>query len=221
MKLSHIITKYLPLGVASSALAVAVVASPVALARHGSALEANPPVSGTATESETGDDSASGQTSLRSQAQSLLKTERQNHKEHTMARRQQACTVHQTEINNRVNNYATAAQRHLDTFTSIFTKVQAFQTSKQLTVSNYVTLVAAAQAKQTAAQSAVDALKALDVKIDCTQPDPATSLAAVKTAVKNARTALQDYRSAIKDVIVALKGGSTSTSDTSSTGGND
>lgn len=170
-------------------------------------------------ETETGDDSGSGHGSLRAQAQQLLQDKRKDTKEHTEAQRQKACEQRQKSIDTRAGNYAAAAQRHLDVFNGIFTKVQAFQASKHLSVANYDTLVAAATAKQTAAQSAVDALKALNVQIDCTQSDPASTVATLKAAVADARTALQDYRSAIKDVIVALKGASTAQSSTETTGG--
>jgi len=232
---SHVtFLKFLPIGVASSTLALTVLVSPVALARQGtddnvstvntgttSTNETHQTRTGSSTvatttsaenEQETGDDT------LRAQAKSLLQTERQKGKEHSTAQRQKACEAHKAELTKREANYAAAAQRHLNTFNAIFTKVQAFHDSKQLTVANYDTLVATAKTKQAAAQTAVDELKALDVSIDCTQSDPASTVAELKTAVKNARTALQDYRAAIKDVIVALKGASTSaTSD--STGG--
>lgn len=170
------------------------------------------------TESEPNDindDNGTDTTTLRQKAQELVAQKRQNVKQHTQAQKQKACEAHAAEINKRATNYATAAQRHLDVFNSIFTKVQAFQTEKQLNVSNYDTLVATATDKQAAAQTAVDNLKALDVSIDCTQSDPATTVAELKTAVKNARTALQDYRTSIKDVVVALKGASTAHTDKS------
>jgi hypothetical protein len=161
---------------------------------------------------------------LRKQAAQLMQTKRQTVKEHTTAQKQQACTAHQAEIDKRSSNYAAAAQRHLDVFNKIFTRVQTFESDKKLNVASYDTLVATAKDKQTAAQTAVDSLKALDVKLDCTQPDPASSVATLKTAVSSARTALQDYRKSVKDVIVALKGASTgqtgddtSSSDTSTT----
>lgn len=173
------------------------------------------------TETETNDDSTSGQGgSLHDQAKLLLQDKRKDAKEHTAEQKQKACEQRQKSIDNRTANWSAAAQRHLDVFNSIFTKVKAFHDSKQLNVADYDTLVATATAKQTAAQSAVDALKALNVQIDCTQSDPASSVATVKTAVSDARTALQDYRKAIKDVVVALKGASTAqTSDTTTTGG--
>jgi hypothetical protein len=174
------------------------------------------------TESEAGDSgSGAGSGKLHAKSDKLLTDLRQKGKEHSQVARQKACVQRQKSLDRRTTNYAAAAQRHLDTFNKIFTKVQAFHDSKKLTVTNYDTLVAAATAKQTAAQSAVDTLKALDVKIDCTQSDPASTVATVKTAVSNARTALQDYRKSIKDVVKALKGASTAqdTSDTTSTGG--
>jgi len=178
----------------------------------------------TTTETET-KDTAEATAGIHEQAKQLLAQQRQNGKQKSTADRQKACQAHQTEINKRVSNYAKSAQKHLDTFNAIFTKVQAFHDSKGLTVANYDTLVAAAKTKQTAAQTAVDALAALNVKIDCSQSDPASSVASVKVAVKNARTTLQDYRKSIKDIVVALKGASTAQSNTedktsTSTGGN-
>ena len=154
---------------------------------------------------------------IKGQAQRLLETERKSVSEHSQLARQNACKAHQAEINRRAANYATAAQRHLDTFTSILTKVQNFYKNKNLNVATYPTLLTTALAKQTAAQQAVDVLKSLDTTIDCSQPDPAQNVQALKMAVTNARTALQAYRGAIKDVIVALEGAS---SANASTGGN-
>lgn len=155
--------------------------------------------------------------SIREHAKQTLETERKNGHEKSLEARQKSCQARQAEINTRINNYATAAQRHLAVFEGLQTKVQNFYTTKKLNVTNYDTLLATAQAKQADAQKAVDALKALDVNIDCTSSDPAQSVAAVKTAVANARVALQAYRTAIKDLIVALKGASTAADNTTTT----
>lgn len=159
--------------------------------------------------------------SVREQARSLLETERQNHKEkRTEAEKQKACENRQDSIDNRSANFAAAAQRHLDVFNSIFAKVQAFHDNNNLNVANYDALVATAKTKQATAQQAVDVLKGLSIKIDCTTTDPANTVATLKAAVKNARTALHDYRTSIKNVVVALQGASTSTEPTTTTGGN-
>lgn len=221
----------------ASALGLSVLAVAPVWAQHGVSAEGiekpsdSSTVATTTSTSDTQNDSSnptSESDSLREQAKQLLRTKRANFKETTQEHKQKACAAHKVEINKRVDNYAKAAQRHLDVFNAIFNKVQAFQTKKQLAVPTYDALVATAKTKQAAAQTAVDTLKALDVSIDCAQPDPATSVATVKTATANARTALHDYRKAIKDVVVALKGASTSTdkstndntsTDTNKTGG--
>lgn len=157
---------------------------------------------------------------LRAQARETLQKDRQDLRDQKTAElRQKACEARQKAYDNRVANYVKAAQDNLDVFSNIFTKVQAFYTDKKLNVADYVTLVAAAKDKQAAAQQAVDVLQGLDVNIDCTQPDPAQTVATVKQAVANARTALQDYRTSVRDVIVALKGASTA--QTPDTGGNE
>ncbi|HSX06870.1 MAG TPA: hypothetical protein VLG92_04060 [Candidatus Saccharimonadia bacterium] len=163
------------------------------------------------TNDDNSSDAVEPSDSLRSQARQLLQAKRENIKEHTLAMRQKACQQRQKGIDTRTKAYGTAAERHLTMFNQIFTKVQAFHDSKKLNVANYDALVTAAKDKQATAQSAVDALKALDVQIDCTQSDPATAVATIKQAVANARTALQAYRTALKDVIAALKGAATAT----------
>lgn len=175
-------------------------------------------VLGASSGTQTGDDSGG---SLRDQARKLLQAKRQNAKEHTEEQRQKACQQRQKSIGNRTSNYAAAAQRHLDVFNSIFTKVKAFHDSKQLNVSSYDALVTASTAKQTTAQTAVDALKALNTQIDCTQSDPASTVATIKSAVSDARTTLQDYRKTLKDLVVALKGASTAQPSPDTTTGGD
>jgi chromosome segregation ATPase len=157
---------------------------------------------------------------LQKEAKDLLTNDRKGHQTQSIANRQKACEARAANINKRVSDYSAAAQRHLDTFTSILTRLQTFYTSKNLNVSTYASLLAAAQAKQSAAQTAVDALKMLDTNINCSQSDPAQTVAAMKQAVDNARTALQAYRTAIKDLIIALQGASTDQTNQSATGGN-
>lgn len=206
---------------ASSFGTAALVVAPVWAAQGTNAHSTSDKTAVVTTASETTTTTTDDQSNLHSKAQELLQQKRANSKPKSQEARQKACTIHEDEINKRVDNYAKAAQRHLDVFDKLFTKVQDFYKAKSLNVANYDSLVATATAKQTAAQGAVDTLKALDVDIDCTQPDPAMSVATVKTAVATTRTALQDYRKSIKDVVVALKGASTSTdkasSDTNST----
>jgi len=171
-----------------------------------------------ANESEdAGDDSGDQSKSLREQAKQLLETKRKSGREHTEEQRQKACEQRQKNIDKRTTNYAAAAERHLEVFDKIFTRAKDFHDTKQLDVTDYDALVATATAKQAAAQDAVDALKALDVNLDCTQSDPASAVATIKTAVADARTALKDYRTAIKDLIVALKGASTAQTGDSTT----
>lgn len=165
----------------------------------------------TETESESAAD-ASATDSARDKAEQLITQKKQIVKQHTIEQKQKACAARAANIKKRADNYATAAQRHLDVFNGIFTKVKTFHDDKKLNVDGYNALVSTATAKQTTAQAAVDALKSADVTIDCTQSDPATAVATLKTATANARAALQDYRKAIKDVIVALKGASTAQS---------
>lgn len=180
-----------------SSLAVAPV-----FAEHGSnsketEIETHNNVSGTQVNNESG--------KLRAEAAKLLATQRQDKKvQKPAADRQKACSARQAEITTREQNYARNAQKHLDTFSSIYARVLQFQTDKQLTSADLPTLKTTADAKKAAAATAVTALSSTDLKIDCTAADPAATVATLKTAVSNARTALQDYRTAVKDFTVAL-----------------
>lgn len=162
--------------------------------------------------------SASG---VRAQAAQLLQQERQNDRQQLKAdAREKVCENRKADIDRRSDNFTTAAQRHLDVFNDIFTKLQAYHDKKNPNVSNYDTLVADATAKQTAATSAVAALKGLDVNIDCSSADPASTVANIKVAVQNARQTLGEYRTALKNLVVALKTATTTSANTSNTEGN-
>lgn len=187
--------------------------TPVGLAHNGSHGSTDDEHTTTVAESETetGEDAqlfaghSDGRGSLHARAQTFLTDKRKDHQEHSKLQRQRACEARQKGILKRTNAYAKAAERHLGNFDRVFMNVQAFYMKKELTVDNYNTLVTAATDKQSAAQAAVAALKDLDVQVDCTQSDPATTVASIKTAVADAKTALKEYRSAIKDLVVAVK----------------
>ena len=159
--------------------------------------------------------------SLRAEAAKLLATERQNEKaQKTAEQRLKACQAHQTEVTTREQNYARNAQKHLDVFNGIYVKVLAFQTSKNLTSADLTSLKSAADTQKAAAATAVAALSSTDLKLDCSSPDPAATVATLKTTVKTARTALQDYRTAIKNLIVGLEKAVGSTSSSTSSDSN-
>lgn len=175
-------------------------------------------VSATTTADDTTTETATEvTTSNREKAKELLEAKRANRTERSAVQKQKACEKRATNIDKRAANYAKQGQKHLEVFNKIFVKVQAFKTDKQLDVVDYDDLVAAATAKQTAAQDAVDALKELDVSIDCTQADPAGAVATLKAATGTARTALHDYRKSIKDVVIAMKGASTAQKESTTT----
>lgn len=162
----------------------------------------------------------SGSDSLHDRAEQLLAKKRLTGHEKSVAVRQKACDQRHANIDGRLNNLGTKAQKFLDRYNTIFTKVQAYQTKNQLDVSNYDALVADTTAKQATATTAVATLSGLaGTKIDCTSTDPASSLAKVKTAADDAKTSLQAYRASLKTLIQALisahKAASTDTSNTS------
>lgn len=124
---------------------------------------------------------------------------------HTAADRQKRCQSLQAMLTKQITNFGQNAQTHLGTFNSVFTKVQAYATKNNVTASQYTSLVATATTQQTAATQAVAALKLVSVTFNCTQQDPASSLATIKAAVDSTRTALQAYQKSIAAVISNLE----------------
>lgn len=143
-----------------------------------------------------------------------MKTEHNQNEAQVVANRQKHCEQMQKMLNNQVADFSRNAQNHLDVFNSVYSKVQAFATSKNVTSAQYQSLVTAANTQQANATQAVAALKTVAVNIDCTQQDPASSLATIKSAVDSTRTALQSYQQAIKAVISNLESATKSSSTT-------
>lgn len=123
----------------------------------------------------------------------------------TAADRQKHCEQLQTMVNKQIANFSSNAQSHLTVFNSVYTKVQAFAASKNVTSTDYQNLITTANTDQANATQAVAALKSVAVTIDCTQSNPASSLATIKAAVDSTRTALQAYQKAISAVISNLE----------------
>lgn len=139
------------------------------------------------------------------QLRNKMKTEHAQNQAQAIANRQKHCVQLQNMVNRQVADFSRNAQNHLTVFNNVYSKVQAFATSKNVTSSNYQSLVTAANTQQANATQAVAALKSVAVNVDCTQQDPASSLATVKSAVDSTRTALQAYQQAIKAVISNLE----------------
>lgn len=183
-----------------------VLASPLTATAHQSTADDSTENSSAQLESQThSNQQTADDSSLHGRAAQLLKEKRQNHKEHSQAQRQEACQQHKDAIDSRFEALGDKSGRYLNGFDNIFTKLQAYKTKKQLDVANYDQLVADVTAKQSAATAAVTALNEQSgPKIDCSVNDPAASVAAVKTATKDAREALQAYRASLKTLAKAL-----------------
>jgi hypothetical protein len=131
---------------------------------------------------------------------------------HTQQQRQKSCQARSTALTNHMKNAVTAAGKHKQVFDNIYTKVKSFHDSKNLTVADYDQLVTAADAAQADAAAKIAALKALNIKVDCTQVDSlTTNVSAFREAVSATRDSLKSYRKSIVSLITALKGASTST----------
>jgi|GEM_PF-2121088 len=206
-----------------------------ALAEHGGSNNSGPgsnsddsvvTASTNSTETENEQETEHSQ-SLREQFKEQARTKVQSEvkakvQQKTQAQKQQACTARKTNLQNRLNNATSAAQRHKDTFDNIYTKIKNFYTNKKLNVANYNTLTTAADKAQQDAADQIAALKGLDITVDCTQADSlATNLTAFQTAEKSTRDSLKSYRKSLVDIITALHGASTSTDKTGSTSTDD
>lgn len=116
-----------------------------------------------------------------------------------------ACERRQEKLGVAMSNFTAAAAKHASTFDSIFVRIQGFYDSGQLTVSNYTELVAAVSASQSVAQVEVGALAALNVEIDCEDPDVASAIATFRDSAAAARESLRTYRASLTDLISSLK----------------
>lgn len=152
---------------------------------------------------------------FREQAQAKLEEAKANHQAKTEAERQKACTVRKTVLTKRMTNAVAQAKKHKAVFDKIYTRVKTFYTTKQLSISNYADLTAKVDTASANAQTSIDALAALDVNVDCTSQTVSASVSAFQAAVKSTRDSLKAYRSSITDLITAIKGASTSTTNSS------
>lgn len=152
---------------------------------------------------------------FREQAQARLEQAKQNHQEKTEAERQKSCDARKTALTKRMANAVSQAKRHKAVFDKIYTRVKDFYTTKQLSVSNYADLTAKVDTAAANAQTNIDALAALNVNVDCTSQTVSSSVDAFQAAVKSSRDSLKAYRASIVDLITAIKGASTSTTDSS------
>jgi lysyl-tRNA synthetase class II len=203
--------------------------SSAAVAEHGVPPAPNAVSSSSSTstnDSNSEDQTAAGSTEQETQINDRAKTFMQQFKQegqadvqsqskvkmHTQQMRQKSCEARKASLTKRMTNSVAAATRHKQVFDNIYTKVQTFYTTKNLNVANYADLKAKVDAAQADAAAKIDALKSLDITVDCTQTDSlASNLSAFKTAVGSTRDSIKAYRTSLVALITAIHGASTST----------
>lgn len=161
------------------------------------------------------DNSSKGQTlaqQYRQMAQSYVQAAKLNHQTQSQTHRQAACEARKAAISTRMTDAVSFATTHKAVFDKIYQRIQTFYTTKKLNVSNYDSLKSAVDTAQSNAQAQIEALKTLDVNIDCSSQTVASSVSAFKQAVQSARDSLKAYRAALVNLINSLKGASTGTS---------
>jgi nickel-dependent lactate racemase len=141
-------------------------------------------------------------------AQSSLEDKKTEVKQHTQEQRQKACEARKTNLSKRMSNALKHAKKHQQTFDKIYARVKDFVDSKGLTVENYDSLTSAVDTAKSDSTASISALESLDVDVDCTSQNVATSVSNFQQAVKSTRDSLKTYRSSITDLIKAVKGAS-------------
>lgn len=119
-------------------------------------------------------------------------------------KRQKSCGARKANLERRMQNAVRHAENHKAVFDKIYARVKSFHDTNKLNAANYDELVAAADTAQTDAANAVNALKTLDVNVDCASDNLADNISSFREAVKGTRDELKAYRAAIVDVIKAL-----------------
>lgn len=147
------------------------------------------------------------------QGDDRIKMLREQNKQRTQNDRQKSCTARKAALKKRMTNSVAHAQRHKAVFDRFYTKVKEFHDTKQLNVPDYAVLTAKVDTAQINAQASIDALKTLDVSVDCTSETVANDISAFQEAVKATRDSLKDYRKSLVELITAMKGASTGTND--------
>lgn len=188
--------------------------SGVASARQGSDDQNNVAVSSDSQQSEPeqrddnlSDDKASVRLKiekLRAEAKTEIEVKRKNGETLSADKRMKVCENRKTAINNKLSAFNTAADKHFTKLNSINDKIVAFQEKKQVVLANQAELEADITAKKQAASEAIAALKAIAVDVDCSDPETAVTLGAVRDAAHNARAALHEYRVELKNLVVAI-----------------
>lgn len=137
-------------------------------------------------------------------AQAQVESARKNVQAQTQEKRKQLCENRKKAIDNKLNAFTAAADKHLARLNGAYTKLKDYQTNRNVTVPNYDSLTATADAKQQAATEAVAALKSVSSGVDCSSADVSVQLKTVKEAGATARNALKAYRTSLHDILVGL-----------------
>lgn len=154
---------------------------------------------------------------FKQQGQDQVNAQIKVEKVHTEQQRQQACEARKADLTKRMGDTVTTAQKHKDTFDSIYAKVKTYYTTKNLRVSNYADLAAKVDAAQADSANKISALQSLDIKVDCTQVDSlATNLSAFKAAVGATRDSLKTYKNSLVNLITAISNSQSSSGGTNS-----
>lgn len=139
------------------------------------------------------------------QGDEKIKALRAQDKQRSQAERQKNCTNRKVALNNKMNQKIINAERHKAFFDKVYAKVKNYHDSNQLNVPNYDNLAAKVGSAQEGAQANIDALKALDVNIDCTSQIIGDSVSAFQQAVKATRDSLKEYRTSLHDLMKAVR----------------
>jgi hypothetical protein len=142
-----------------------------------------------------------------------------DHKAKLADKRLEVCNKRADKINQIVSNSVEQSRKNLDVFAGIEQRVEDFYTSKQLSVANYDALTTAADQKKADAEAALQV--AAETSFSCDQTNPAHPGEIIKTLMQTQHQALKDYRTSVKNLIVAVKHGLASSSDTQKSDTND
>ncbi len=134
--------------------------------------------------------------------------------------RLKACQNREQAITNIMARIADRGQKQVTLFGTIATRTETFYVTKGKTLSTYSSLVSDVTTKQAAAQTAVDAIKSDSAGFSCNGSDPKGFVSSFQVSLKAEISALQAYRTAVKNLIVGVKSVQSTTTTSSTTGGN-
>jgi hypothetical protein len=132
----------------------------------------------------------------------------------TVERIRAACERRVEKLDKSMDTISTKATRLLGVMDSYYEKIKGFYDKGRLTVPNYAELLASVATAQEKATTEIAILNALNIEIDCTDPEVVLGVSSFKESATASKEALREYRSSLIALITDMRSAIAEASDT-------